>query len=105
MSANPRALTPIATSILTPSDLGVNIAAEASLSGLVPKQGISGTAAVNQHGDVLPVGGINEKIEGYSRICTKAGLNGTQKVLIRARRRARSWPENIACLAPCLSAG
>ena len=34
------------------------------LSGLPLKQGIAVTGAVNQHGEVLPVGGINEKIEG-----------------------------------------
>jgi predicted ATP-dependent protease len=45
------------------------------------------TGAVNQHGEVLPVGGINEKIEGYFRVCETAGLDGTQGVLIPARNR------------------
>jgi predicted ATP-dependent protease len=58
-----------------------------SLSGLALKQGIAVTGAVNQHGDVLPVGGINEKIEGYFRICAKAGLDGSQGVLIPQRNR------------------
>jgi predicted ATP-dependent protease len=31
-------------------------------------QGIAVTGALNQHGDVLPVGGINEKIEGWFRV-------------------------------------
>ena len=56
-----------------------------SLSGLPIKQGIAVTGAVNQHGEVLPVGGINEKIEGYFRICETAGLDGTQGVLIPSR--------------------
>ena len=56
-----------------------------SLSGLPLKQGIAVTGAVNQHGEVLPVGGINEKIEGYFRICETAGLDGHQGVLIPAR--------------------
>ncbi len=58
-----------------------------SLSGLPLKQGIAVTGAVNQHGEVLPVGGINEKIEGYFRICETAGLDGSQGVLIPARNR------------------
>lgn len=58
-----------------------------SLSGLPIKQGIAVTGALNQHGEVLPVGGINEKIEGYFRICETAGLDGTQGVLIPSRNR------------------
>jgi len=40
---------------------------------------------MNQHGEVLPVGGLNEKIEGYFRVCQKLGLNGQQGVLLPAR--------------------
>jgi predicted ATP-dependent protease len=58
-----------------------------SLSGMPLKQGIAVTGAVNQHGVVLPVGGINEKIEGYFRICATAGLDGSQGVLIPHRNR------------------
>jgi len=58
-----------------------------SLSGLPLKQGIAVTGALNQHGEVLPVGGINEKIEGYFRVCETAGLDGSQGVLIPARNR------------------
>ena len=50
MSANPRALTIMVTSILTPGYVRVTIAA--SLSGLAPKQGITGAGAVKQHGEV-----------------------------------------------------
>lgn len=57
------------------------------LSGLPLKQGIAVTGAVNQHGEVLPVGGINEKIEGWFRVCEAAGLDGQQGVLIPARNR------------------
>lgn len=56
-----------------------------SLSGLPLKQGIAVTGAVNQHGEVLPVGGINEKIEGYFRVCETTGLDGSQGVLIPHR--------------------
>jgi predicted ATP-dependent protease len=58
-----------------------------ALSGLPLKQGIAVTGAVNQHGEVLPVGGINEKIEGWFAVCEAAGLDGSQGVLIPARNR------------------
>jgi predicted ATP-dependent protease len=58
-----------------------------ALSGLPLRQGIAVTGAVNQHGEVLPVGGINEKIEGWFRVCESAGLDGSQGVLIPARNR------------------
>jgi predicted ATP-dependent protease len=58
-----------------------------SLSGLPIKQGIAVTGAVNQHGEILPVGGLNEKIEGYFQVCVAAGLDGSQGVLIPHRNR------------------
>jgi len=58
-----------------------------ALSGLPLKQGIAVTGAVNQHGEVLPVGGINEKIEGWFHVCETAGLDGSQGVLIPRRNR------------------
>lgn len=56
-----------------------------SLSKLPIKQGIAVTGALNQHGEVLPVGGLNEKIEGYFRVCKDIGLDGTQGVLMPKR--------------------
>lgn len=58
-----------------------------SLAGLPLAQGIAVTGALNQHGEVLPVGGINEKIEGWFRACETAGLNGSQGALIPARNQ------------------
>lgn len=58
-----------------------------SISGLPLKQGIAVTGALNQYGEVLPVGGINDKIEGYFTICEKRGLDGTQGVLIPDHNR------------------
>ena len=58
-----------------------------ALSGLPLRQGIAVTGAVNQHGDVLPVGGLNEKIEGWFRVCEAEGLDGSQGVLMPARNR------------------
>ncbi len=56
-----------------------------ALTQLPIKQGVAVTGALNQHGEVLPVGGLNEKIEGYFRVCKDIGLDGTQGVLIPQR--------------------
>ncbi len=48
------------------------------------KQSLAVTGSVNQFGVVQPVGGINEKIEGYFDICAARGLTGEQGVLIPA---------------------
>ena len=58
-----------------------------SLSGLPIKQGLAVTGAVNQNGYVLPVGGVNEKINGYFKTCQRHGLDGHQGVLIPALNR------------------
>jgi predicted ATP-dependent protease len=58
-----------------------------SLSGLPMRQGLAVTGAVNQHGELLPVGGINEKIEGYFRSCESLGLDGRQGVLMPRRNQ------------------
>jgi lon-related putative ATP-dependent protease len=42
------------------------------------------TGSVNQHGQVQPIGGVNEKIEGFFDVCRGAGLTGDQGVLIPA---------------------
>jgi len=53
-----------------------------ALSGLPIKQNIAVTGSVNQKGDVQPIGGVNEKIEGFFEICKAKGLTGEQGVLI-----------------------
>jgi len=58
-----------------------------SLAGVPVRQGIAVTGALNQHGEMLPVGGINEKIEGFFRSCEMMGLSGQQGVLIPRRNR------------------
>lgn len=58
-----------------------------ALSGLPLPQGVAITGALNQHGEVLPIGGVNEKIEGYFRACRSLGLDGTQGVIIPSRNR------------------
>lgn len=59
-----------------------------SLAELPIRQGIAVTGALNPFGKVLPVGGLNEKIEGFFRICREAGLDGSQGVVIPARNRS-----------------
>ncbi|MDX1586736.1 MAG: Lon protease family protein, partial [Balneolaceae bacterium] len=54
-----------------------------SAIGDIPlKQSFSVTGSVNQHGKIQPIGGVNEKIEGFFDICKERGLTGEQGVLI-----------------------
>jgi predicted ATP-dependent protease len=55
-----------------------------ALSGAPIRQGFAVTGSVNQHGQVQPIGGANEKIEGFFDICKARGLTGEQGVLIPA---------------------
>jgi len=48
------------------------------------KQSLAVTGSVNQHGQIQPIGGVNEKIEGFFDTCRAKGLNGEQGVLIPA---------------------
>lgn len=58
-----------------------------ALGDIALPQGLAVTGALNQHGEVLPIGGINEKIEGYFRVCRRMGLDGHQGVIVPARNR------------------
>lgn len=58
-----------------------------ALAGLPIQQGIAITGALNQFGEVMPIGGVNEKIEGYYRVCKALGLNGKQGVIIPKRNQ------------------
>ena len=53
-----------------------------SLSGIPINQSIAVTGSVNQKGEIQPIGGVNEKIEGFFQICKMRGLNGEQGVII-----------------------
>ena len=53
-----------------------------SLSEVPIKQDIAVTGSMNQHGKVQPIGGVNEKIEGFYHICKLKGLTGKQGVMI-----------------------
>jgi len=53
-----------------------------SLSGLALRQDLAVTGSLNQKGEIQPIGGVNEKIEGFFGVCRARGLTGTQGVLI-----------------------
>jgi len=53
-----------------------------SLSETPIKQNIAVTGSVNQKGEIQPIGGVNQKIEGFFKICQARGLSGDQGVLI-----------------------
>lgn len=53
-----------------------------SISGVPIKQGIAVTGSVDQFGEIQPIGGVNEKIEGFFYICQAQGLTGDQGVVI-----------------------
>ncbi len=55
-----------------------------ALSGIPINQGIAVTGSVDQHGDVQAVGGVNEKVEGFFKVCSARGLTGRQGVMIPA---------------------
>jgi len=55
-----------------------------AMSELPIRQDLAVTGSVDQFGDIQPVGGVNEKIEGFFKICRLRGLSGTQGVIIPA---------------------
>lgn len=56
-----------------------------SLAGLPLKQSLAVTGSVNQFGEIQPIGGATEKIEGFFDICRARGLTGEQGVIIPAQ--------------------
>jgi lon-related putative ATP-dependent protease len=56
-----------------------------SLSGYPLKQGLAVTGSVDQQGNIQPIGGANEKIEGFFLTCQAQGLTGEQGVLLPKR--------------------
>jgi lon-related putative ATP-dependent protease len=55
-----------------------------ALARLPIRQSLACTGSVNQHGQVQPIGGVNEKIEGFFDVCRARGLTGDQGVMIPA---------------------
>ena len=53
-----------------------------SLADIPINQSIAVTGSVNQKGEIQPIGGVNEKIEGFYQICKIRGFNGENGVII-----------------------
>lgn len=53
-----------------------------SLSGVPINQSLAVTGSVNQKGEIQPIGGVTDKIEGFFKVCKEKGLNGENGVLI-----------------------
>src|SRR5579864_6227409 len=53
-----------------------------ALSGLPIRQDIAVTGSVSQQGDIQPIGGVNQKIEGFYDVCRVKGFTGRQGVMI-----------------------
>jgi lon-related putative ATP-dependent protease len=56
-----------------------------SISGVPLKQNLAVTGSMDQSGAVQPVGGVNEKIEGFFELCRLRGLDGSHGVIIPGR--------------------
>ncbi len=56
-----------------------------SIGDIPLKQNIAVTGSMDQKGEVQPVGGINEKIEGFFELCKIRGLDGSHGVIIPKR--------------------
>lgn len=48
------------------------------------RQDLAVTGSLNQLGDVQPIGGVNEKVEGFFEVCSGRGLTGRQGVIVPA---------------------
>ncbi|HMK43237.1 MAG TPA: Lon-insertion domain-containing protein, partial [Dissulfurispiraceae bacterium] len=56
-----------------------------SISGVPLKQSFAITGSMDQNGEVQPIGGVNEKIEGFFGLCKLRGLDGSHGVIIPRR--------------------
>ncbi|WP_027148438.1 Lon protease family protein [Methylobacter tundripaludum] len=58
-----------------------------ALTRMPIKQTFAVTGSINQYGEVQAVGGVNEKIEGFFRLCQARGLNGQHAAIIPAANK------------------
>jgi ATP-dependent Lon protease len=58
------------------------------IGNLPLRQDIAVTGSINQKGEIQPIGGVNEKIEGFFRVCKTRGLKGSEGVIIPAQNVA-----------------
>ncbi len=90
--SHPFALSATLTFEQTYSEVEGDSAAAAEIAALVSSladvpihQSLAITGSVNQLGEIQPIGGVNEKIEGFFETCKQHGLTGKQGVIIPAR--------------------
>ena len=53
-----------------------------SLANIPINQAFAVTGSVNQKGEIQPIGGVNDKIEGFYQVCKMRGLDGSHSVII-----------------------
>lgn len=53
-----------------------------AVTGVKVRQDLAVTGSVNQHGEIQPIGGVNEKITGFFTLCKRLGLTGKQGVIV-----------------------
>jgi len=71
-----------------------------AISGVPIRQSVAVTGSVDQHGRVQAIGGVNEKVQGFFRLCAERGLTGEQGVLIPATNAKNLMlPEEITTAA------
>ena len=58
------------------------IALLSAIAEIPIKQSLAITGSLNQRGEVQPIGGANQKIEGFYKTCKQKGLTGSQGVII-----------------------
>lgn len=58
------------------------IALISSITGEPLRQDLAITGSINQFGEIQPIGGVNEKIEGFYKVCKARGITGTQGAII-----------------------
>ena len=61
------------------------VAIVSSLANIRVHQSLAVTGSINQLGEIQPIGGVNEKIEGFFESCQRRGFSGKQGVLIPAK--------------------
>ncbi|MEM8859641.1 MAG: ATP-binding protein [Chloroflexota bacterium] len=60
------------------------IALLSSLGNFPIKQNIAITGSINQKGEIQPIGGATDKVEGFFTLCKLRGLNGSHGVILPA---------------------
>ena len=69
------------------ASVGEAICMISSLSKIPIKQNIAVTGSINQYGEIQPIGGVNEKIEGFFKVCDMLDSSKEKGVLIPASNR------------------